>query len=426
MIPREVSLMNRWRDEGVPLAAIARRLGRSRQTLYNWLEREREGWTKPKRRASKLDPHKSYIESRLEQFNLPATVLLGEIQKRGYEGGITILREFVAEVKNREVRRLVDRFETEPGRQAQIDWASCGTIEHEGRRRRLSLFVLVLGFSRILWARFVVSERRPVMFECLEQAFRELGGVSKELLVDNMKQAVEVARTPEEPAQLQQEFASFAEHWGFEVLASPPYWPQVKGKVERSISYLKGSFLEGRSFHNLDDLNQQLRQWLAEVANARVHGTTKERPIDRLELDQEALLPLRERAFPSSERGSRQVDHDGFLSFGGVRYSVDPSILRGRRGERVDVHVSTTGTLRIFHGDRCVGEHPRVPSGSPAQEDPRHAEARRELRQEPRFQKPWGRAPRFEQVAETVDFDTLIGTAPIVEQRPLSSYSEGV
>ncbi len=166
--------MYRLIKEGLAKAEIARRLGRSRQTIYNWLKQESAPKTR-RRRPSKLDPFKSYLKSRLERFDLPATVLLREIRKKGYDGGLTILREYVAGIKDREVRRLVDRFETEPGRQAQVDWASCGTIMHEGRHRRLSLLVVVLGYSRTIWAQFLVSERRPVMLELLEQAYQKTG-----------------------------------------------------------------------------------------------------------------------------------------------------------------------------------------------------------------------------------------------------------
>ena len=130
--------MHRFLREGVPIAEVARRLGRFRQTIYNWLH---QGDQPPsgRRRPSKLDPYRAYIESRLERFDLPATVLVRELRERGYTGGMTILRQLVASIKDRHVQRLVDRFETEPGRQAQVDFGSCGTIWHEGRRRRLSL-----------------------------------------------------------------------------------------------------------------------------------------------------------------------------------------------------------------------------------------------------------------------------------------------
>ncbi len=132
MLSTERAVMQRLLGEESTIAEVARRLGRSRQTIYNWINKEEQ----PVRRTrmSKLDPYRAYIKSRLERFDLPVTVLLSELRAKGYDGGITILRDFAAKIKKRHVRRLVDRFETEPGRQAQVDWASCGTIIHEGRR----------------------------------------------------------------------------------------------------------------------------------------------------------------------------------------------------------------------------------------------------------------------------------------------------
>lgn len=257
MVTTEVGVMHRLLQEGVPKAEIARRLGRSRQTLYNWLNRGEQA-SSQRHRPSKLDPHRAYLEDRLERFDMPTTVLLKELQERGYEGDISILRETVATIKDRHVRRLVDRFETSPGRQAQVDRASCGAILHHDRRRRLSLLVMVLGNSRVIWGRFVVSERRPVLIELLERAFRDVGGIPRELVFDNPKQVVAKARSENSSALVQPGFAEFAEHWGFEVVACPPYWLRAKGKVERAVGYIKRSFLEGRSFTTLEDLNAQL------------------------------------------------------------------------------------------------------------------------------------------------------------------------
>jgi transposase len=380
----------------MPIAEVARTLGRSRQTIYNW-KSAGETVQIPPRRTSKLDAHQAYLESRLERFDLPASVLLRELRERGYDGGYSILKERVAAIKARHVKRLVDRFETEPGRQAQVDFASCGVIAHRGRRVRLSLVVVVLGYSRMIWGRFLVSERRPVLLECLEAAFRELGGAPRELLFDNLKQVVAQPRSIDGPARIQGGFQAFADHFGCEVMACPPYWPRAKGKVERAVGYLKASFLEGRSFTDLEDLNGQLRVWLAEVANRRRHGTTGERPIDRLAAERAAMLALTEvEPFPSVVVAERLVDHDGFLSYGGVRYSVDPEILTGRRGEPVEVHIGADGRLRCYHQGRLVGEHELVASGSPCREDPHHALARRRLRQRPRAQDP-SRSPHFEQ-----------------------------
>jgi transposase len=373
------------------------------------------------RRPSKLDPYRRYIESRLERFDLPATVLLREIRKQGYDGGVTILRELASRIKGRHVRRLVDRFETEPGRQAQVDWASCGTIWHQGRRRRLSLLAVVLGYSRTIWARFVVSERRPVLMELLEGCFVDLGGVPRELLFDNLKQVVSRPRSEDGPAEIQPAFTAFADHWDFEVVASPPYWPRAKGKVERAIGYIKTSFLEGRSFTGLEDLNAQLRQWLAEVANVRVHGTTGQRPVDRLAADQAAMLPVtHQTAFPSMLVSQRLADHDGRISYRGVSYSVDPEIISGRRGEPVEVKEGTDHRIRVYHQGALVGEHAVMPSGSPPQDDPLHAAKRRRLRQQPAWSRPSGKAPQFEQVLEEAPHWMLL--APVVHCRDLASY----
>ncbi len=407
--------------EKVPKAQIARQLGISRQTIYNWIDQP-DNQPSQCQRPSKLDPFKPYIQGRLERFNLPAAVLLREIREQGYDGGITILRGHVARIKDKQVARLVDRFETEPGRQAQVDWASCGTIIHNGRRRRLSLLSVVFGYSRFIWARFVVSERRPVLMELLEQCFREVGGIPNELLFDNLKQVVAQPRTKETPARIQTSFGEFANHWGFDPIASPPYWPQAKGKVERSIQYMETSFLEGRSFTDIDDLNGQLCVWLALEANVRTHGTTKERPIDRLAADLAGMMPVAHiSAFPSVLKSSRLADHDGRISYQGVSYSVDPDIISGRRGTSVEVRESADHRLLIFHEGQKVGDHALVPSGSPPQDNPLHAKKRREKRQRPTLERPKGKMPRFDQQAEE-DACKVDLLAPEVRQRPLSEY----
>lgn len=407
--------------ENVPKAQIARQFGISRQTIYNWIE-ESDDKIGPARRPSKLDPFHPYIQGRLERFDLPATVLLREIREQGFDGGITILREYVAKIKDKQITRLVDRFETEPGRQAQVDWKSCGTIMHNGRRRRLSLLVVVFGYSRFMWARFVVSEKRPVLIELLEQCFREVGGIPNELLFDNLKQVVAQPRTKDAPAQIQTSFGEFADHWGFETIASPPYWPQAKGKVERSIQYVDGSFLEGRAFTDLDDLNGQLCTWLAVVANVRIHGTTRERPIDRLTADLAGMLPAgHTRAFPSVLKGTRLADHDGRISYKGVSYSVDPEIISGRRGTPVEVCESTDHRLLVFHEGRRVADHVLMPSGSPPQDHPLHAKKRRENRQKPTCERPKRKLPQFDQQIQG-DVDKVDLLAPEVFQRPLSEY----
>jgi len=152
-------------------------------------------------------------------------------------------------------RDVVGRFETEPGRQAQVDWGECGFIVSHGRRRKLYLFVLVLGYSRYTWAEFTTSTRRSELLRLMEKAFREIGGVPREVLVDNMKQAIDKCRRQEQSAIVNSGFEELSRWCDFNVTACPPYWPRAKGKVERGVGYIKHSFLEGREFGDMDDLN---------------------------------------------------------------------------------------------------------------------------------------------------------------------------
>lgn len=325
MILREMSMqIKHLSEDGVPKARIARQLGVSRQTVYNHLSRE-EMFPKVRApRASKLDAYKDAIRTRLEQFDLPGTVLLQELRLQGYTGGITILREFIRPLKASLVRRVTERFETTPGRQAQMDWGECGTVQVGDDRKKLYVFVLVLGYSRMLYARFTTSCRLPVLLACMKEAFSILG-IPREVLVDNMKQAVDTHDVVTGTVTWNRSFLDFAAHHGFLPVACPPYWPRAKGKVERGVGYIKTSFLEGRTFTDLQDLNGQLQAWLNGVANTRVHGTTKARPVDRFSQEQAHLRPLGGvPAFDTRPVVLRLVPTDCHIHFKGVRYSVDP------------------------------------------------------------------------------------------------------
>jgi transposase len=402
MMMREVSMQIKFlAREGVAKAAIARRFGISRQTVHNHLKRSGP-FPKPRaKRGSKLDPFRKYVRARLEKFDLPATVLFGELKKLGYRGGLTILREFVRPLKEEFTRRVTERFETLPGQQAQIDWGECGMITVAGERRKLYVFVMVLGYSRMMYARFTTSSRLPVLLACLTRAFGVLG-IPREILVDNMKQAVEQHDVTTGVVRWNKQFLDFADHHGFLPVASPPYWPRVKGKVERGVGYIKTSFLEGRSFSDLDDLNRQLEVWLDTVANVRVHGTTRE----RLEF--------------------RQVPSDCHISYHAVAYSVDPRAV----GRSVSVRAegeNVGDAFSVYLAEELVARHRRRRRGSGRVTLPEHAEAIRRLTRGNglKARRRRGAQPRFVQLGtseETLLLDRIHRGAPAVEVRPLEVY----
>lgn len=414
--------------QGVAKSRIAEQFGISRQTVYNHLSRS-EPFPRPReKRPSKLDPYKDHIRARLEKYDLPATVLLRELAGMGYEGGITILRDFIRPLKTEFVRRVTERFETVPGEQAQVDWGECDTLLVDGQRRKLYVFVMVLGYSRMTYARFTTSTRLPVLLDCLRRALETLG-IPSELLVDNMKQAVDQHDITTGTVRWNAKFLDFVEHFGVVPAASPPYWPRVKGKVERGVGYLKTSFLEGRSFSDLEDLNRQLEHWLDTVANVRIHGTTGERPVDRHRVELERLRPASAvPAYDVRPLELRKVPADCHFSFEGVRYSVPPHAC----GHTVTVRPSGErpgDRLSVSLGDELLVEHQRPARGIRTVTLETHAKAIRRLtRTDPARKGGRPRTqPAFEQEPEP-DLKVLItvarSEAPEVQTGTLEAYEQ--
>jgi transposase len=246
--------------------------------------------------VTKLDPYKSIILARLEQYpKLTSVRLFEEIKAAGYPGGYTQLKEYVREVRPRPPEEPVVRFETPPGRQAQVDFADFKLPW--GKRYAL---LVVLGYSRLLWVQFYTRKTMWALMQGLEAALTFFGGVPRELLFDQMKGVIlDDKRDEGGPLFENPEFLRFAHHWGFKIRACRPYRAKTKGKVERPISYVRSNFFYGRTFVSDADLNDQAEHWYLHVANVRIHGTLKERPIDRFDRERELLHPLALRPYRS-------------------------------------------------------------------------------------------------------------------------------
>lgn len=407
--------MKREVEEGVPIARVARKYGISRQSVYNVLKGPAEVPAEPVR-GSKLDPFKPYVLERLDRFDLPATVLLLELRERGFDGGITILKDFVREVKGAAVGRVIERFETEPGWQAQVDWGECGTIIDGGVSRRLYAFVFVLGYSRMPFARFTTSTKQPVFLSCLRSAFERLG-VPRELLIDNMKTAVD-RPSMGEGARFNARFLDFCEHYGVLPVACPPYLPRVKGKVETGVKYLKRSFLTGRAFATLEDLNAQLEHWIDTVASVRVHGTTGERPIDRYAREVGILRPAAAvPAFETRELLIRKVHPDSHVRLAGGAYSVPPELVGSSVHVRID-QIAQGRSFEVLQGGRVVAQHVIAEPRSRVTLSEHEAAIRAAARH---ARRPQRAKARYEQ-RPIVCGPFARYSAPLVQARSLSEY----
>jgi transposase len=297
-------LAKHYLDQGLSRQAVADLLGISRRTLHRW---EQEGllegpvperkYVRREPRPTKLDPYKSIIEERLTAYpELSAVRLLDEVRAAGYTGGYTQLQEHVLRVRPRPPKEPVVRFETAPGKQAQVDF---GKFRLPWGVRHCLL--VVLGYSRLLWISFVRRQDMRTLFLGLEEAFVFFGGVTEEVLFDQMKTVI-TRDDRMNGGQLVKnaEFQRFAAHWNFTPRACRPYRAQTKGKVERPVRYVRGNFFYGRDFVNDADLNEQARIWLDRKANVRVHYTTRERPYERYLRDEQGVLrPVAERPYTS-------------------------------------------------------------------------------------------------------------------------------
>jgi transposase len=298
-------LLKHYLESGLSKSAIAAQLGISRRLVYHLiatgqLERDLNLDTPRVRadgRGSKLDVVMPLIEERLAAYPaLSGVRLFAECRAAGYTGQYSLLTAYLATVRPRVVPEPVVRFETAPGEQAQFDFADVKLPW--GKRFAL---VVVLGYSRLLYVEFVARQTAWSVMRGLEHAFVAFDGVPQHVLFDQMKSVIVADHRPGGGRLLENaEFTRFAAHWGFGIRACRPYRAQTKGKVERPIHYLRDNFLYGRTFLGDADLADQCTRWLADVANARVHATTKESPYARWAAAERAtLFPLATRPYHS-------------------------------------------------------------------------------------------------------------------------------
>ncbi len=348
-------------QKGMSKSQIARELGLDRKTVRKYLQQPPQGYRKRSQRAMKVDPYRGYLRERWEQGVHNAQKLCGEIRKRGYAGGGTQVRRLLAGWRKEQVERAYVRFESEPGQQSQLDWAHFGNwLAH-----RLYAFALTLGYSRMRYVEFTHRQDIETLMTCLVHAFHYLGGVSEVMLTDNMKTVV-LERSGEQ-VRWNPRLLDFASYYGFVPRACWPYRPQTKGKIERTIGFLRGNFWSGVSFTSLADLNQQAWAWM-EAVNRQPHATTREAPYDRL-----ARENLRSIAghpdYDTSYVAYREVAKDCLLSYRANRYSVPHQYV----GKRVVVKEPVDGLrIQVCYQEQTIAEHPLCGGRGEMVIDPEH------------------------------------------------------
>ena len=353
---------------------IAQELGLNRRTVARALAAEAPPRYERTDTASPLQPWEATLAAGVRR-GLRGSRVLRESRLAGYTGSRSAFYErWSALMEATKESVAACRFETEPGEQAQFDWAEY-TLSLGGIAHKVYVYALLCGYSRrVHWFPSLACNQAAV-FEGLEAGFQHFGGVCRFLLIDNPK--VFVRRHQGAETQWNPNFQRLAGHYRFQPIACTPRQPQGKGKVENPFGHLEQLFLTGSAWRDWDHFQTELTHFEAGWEQ-RVHGTTKEKPVDRFLRERAALLPLPPQPFLGWQEDFRDVSKDCLISFGGVRYSVPWAsagkqvLVRPSQGREVAVY-ATSGTL--------LARHPLRPSGSPPVILPEHYEGLRRRHQ---------------------------------------------
>ena len=335
--------------EGKSSYAIAKEIGLSKNTVKKYRELGSQMVKVSTRdQPSKLDPHLDTIQNCMAAGIFNCQVILERIQEKGYDGGITILKDYVKPYRPPKSLPAVPRYETLPGKQAQMDYGICHYVDLDGVIHKIPAFIMIMGNSRAKYVEFVKRCDLYSLQRCLINAFEYFGGVPETILTDRMKTVI--IGTDGKEIIWNTKFQEFARDMGFVPKVCRARRPQTKGKVKRLVHYVKDNFLPGRAFTDLADLNLQAMVWCRK-ADSRIHSTTGLIPLK--ELKKEPLLPLPElRARDRYRYETRRVSSDGFVSYDGVRYGV-PWRYSGKE-LRVRLY---DGGFQVFDVPVCIAEH---------------------------------------------------------------------
>ena len=280
--------------------------------------------------GSQCAPFRELILVKLEQGLCAQRIWQDLVDEHGFPHQYHSVRRFVSKL-TAATPLPFRRLECGPGEEVQVDFGQGGwVLTPEGKRRRPHVFRVVLSHSRKGYSEVLWRQTSDDFLRCLENAFWYFGGVPKRVVLDNFKAAV--LQPDWFDPELHPKIQAFAAHYGCVFLPTKPAMPRHKGKVERGIDYVQENALKGRTFDGLNEQNQFLSQWEVEVADARVHGTTR-RVVGQhfLEVEKGALLPLPSGRFANFREGQRIVHRDGHVEVDKAYYSAPPEYV----GEQV-------------------------------------------------------------------------------------------
>ncbi len=345
-------LRHLYDEKGLKVSQIAEELQLDAKTVQKWIDQPTYHSRQGTKRPSKLDSFKGQISALLERHPYTAQQLLQQLRPQGYTGGYSILKEFVRQI--RPVRKPAYlMLEFAPGECAQVDWGNFGSISVGSTRRRLSFFVMVLCYSRLLYVEFTLAEGMEQFLTCHRRALEFFQGVPAKVMIDNLK--VGVLRHPTgEKALFHPRYLDLANHYGFQPVACNVRKGNEKGRVENGVGYVKKNFLNGLDIPSFAAVNPAAAQWRDTVANVRVHGETHRKPIDLFVEEKSRLKPLPVMPYDSAVVRPVSANSCCYVRFDTNRYSV-PHLYAS---QKLTLKLYPDQLL-LFHHEKLIATHPR-------------------------------------------------------------------
>ncbi|MFW8601980.1 IS21 family transposase, partial [Desulfobacterota bacterium M19] len=283
-------------QDGLSASQIGKKLIIDPRTIAKWLEQEKYTLRKTARKAYKLESFKTDIVAMLERHPYTAKQIFQRIKEElGYDGSYSTVKKYVRKVRPKRSPAYL-KLSFSPGECAQVDWGSFGSVNVGETRRRLSFFVMVLCYSRMMYVEFTVSQTMEHFLSCHQNAFHYFGCCPSRIMVDNLKSAV-LRRIVGQAPVFNPKYLDFAKHYGFKITACNVRKGNEKGRVESGVGYVKKNLLNGWEISDFKVVGPNCRQWLDSIANIRIHGETRKKPTELFIEEKPHLKPLPENLY---------------------------------------------------------------------------------------------------------------------------------
>jgi len=309
----------------------------------------------PPQNVSSVESYREIVE-KLRRDSVEIAAIHERLKERGYSGSYASVYRFVRNLEPLTPEVTV-RVETRPGEEAQVDFGYAGRMvdPEKGKPRKTWAFVMTLSWSRHQYVEFVFDQKVETWLRCHRNAFAFFGGVPERVRIDNLKAGI-VRICWHEP-QAQQAYRECAEHYDFLITPCRPRKPEHKGKVEQGgVHYVKRNFLGGREPTTLTQANRDVLRWVETTAGQRIHGTTKEKPLDRFETERTVLKPLPSEPYDLAIWKQVKLHRDCYVVFEQAYYSAPFRLV----GQQLWVRGGTQ-TVHIYTPDyQLVATHPRA------------------------------------------------------------------